>query len=176
MSERFNGRWAIDLDRSKVWDDASQQYVRDEVGDEIITLHVEGGVQDYEVLYGDAPRVRMGYTSRYDDTQWVPYLVREVTVPDNEDAAESVSRFKQRIKAADGARERHFEVGKPYGWVRTAYVDELTHYRISRGDDGNAQSIMMRRMADDGRSYLAAVLDTLGIVFRLRYFVRVDDE
>ncbi len=78
MSCPFDGVWEIDLDRSLVWDDATQRHVRDEVGQERITLRIEGDVQDYEVLYGDGPKIRMGYTARYDDPQWVSYAVREV--------------------------------------------------------------------------------------------------
>lgn len=173
MSTLFNGTWLIDVDRSTVWDDAKRRHVPDLVGDEVITLNVADGVQDYEVLYGSRPTVRMGYTSRYDDPTWVPYAVREVSgVPEDErDAA--VAAFKTRIHAAQGDRERHFEVGRLYGLVRTVYVDERTHYRVSKSpEDGSAQSVMLRRMAEDGASYLATVLDVNGIVFRVRRFVR----
>jgi hypothetical protein len=50
MSSLYNGTWEIDLDHSLVWDDVSRQHVRDEVGQEIITLRINGDVQDYEVL------------------------------------------------------------------------------------------------------------------------------
>jgi hypothetical protein len=170
MSELFNGRWRIDTDRSAVWDDAAGKHVPDLVGDEVITLRIEDGVQDYEVLYGDYPRIRMGYTSRYDDTEWVPYLVREIGAGATDD---DVAAFKARINADQGERERHFVVGKPYGLVRTVYVDELTHYRVSKdADSGAAQSIMMRRLSPDGQSYLSTVLDVHGIPFRIRWFVR----
>ena len=78
MSIDFNGTWTIDLETSTVWDAATQRQVPDRVGNEVITLRIENGVQDYEVLYGDSPTFRMGYTSRYDDPTWVPYMVREV--------------------------------------------------------------------------------------------------
>jgi hypothetical protein len=173
MEKTFSGTWRIDSSRSAVWDDASNAYVPDEVGEEIITLRVEDGVQDYEVLYGDQPTVRMGYTSRYDDTAWVPYLVRDIIGAGPGDTAESVTEFKRRLKADEGERERRFEVGKAYGLVRTVYVDERTHYRISKSaEDGTAQSVMLRRLAPDGDSYLASVLDINGIVFRTRWFVR----
>ena len=63
----FNGRWKIDLGRSRKWDPGTGTYIADAVGEEIITLRIENGVQDYEVLYGNDPVIRMGYTSRYDD-------------------------------------------------------------------------------------------------------------
>jgi len=173
MEKTFSGTWRIDASRSVVWDDATHAYVPDEVGEEIITLRIEDGVQDYEVLYGDRPTVRMGYTSRYDDPEWVPYLVREITGTGRGDTAEAVAEFKHRLRADRGQRERRFEIGKAYGLVRTVYVDERTHYRISKSaDDGTAQSVMLRRLASDGGSYLATVLDTSGIVFRTRWFVR----
>ena len=81
----FNGTWRIDIGRSKKWDSAAGMYVPDDVGEEIITLRIEDGVQDYEVLYGSDPVIRMGYKSRYDDRAWVPYAVREiVTRPDQD--------------------------------------------------------------------------------------------
>ena len=84
-----------------------------------------------------------------------------------------MAEFKRRLRADRGQRERRFEVGKAYGLVRTVYVDERTHYRISKSaEDGTAQSVMLRRLASDGDSYLASVLDTSGIVFRTRWFVR----
>jgi hypothetical protein len=173
MSELFNGTWSIDVAHSKVWDDASGSYRPDEVGDETITLSIKGEVQDYEVLYGDKPKVRMGYTATYDSAEWVPYLVREISGVSAAEEDDSISEFKRRIKASDGQRERHFVVGKPYGMVRLVYVDPSTHYRVSRsGEDGSAQSIMLRRMAEDGQSYLATVLDINGIVYRVRKFVR----
>lgn len=173
MEKAFSGTWRIDASRSVVWDDAAHAYVPDEVGEEIITLRVADGVQDYEVLYGDRPTIRMGYTSRYDDPGWVPYLVREIIGAGRGDTAEAVAEFKRRLRADQGQRERRFEVGKAYGLVRTVYVDERTHYRISKSaEDGTAQSVMLRRLASDGGSYLASVLDTNGIVFRTRWFVR----
>jgi hypothetical protein len=168
----FNGTWKIELAECTVWDDAAKRHVPDEVGQEIITLRTAGGVQDYEVLYGDSPRIRMGYTARFDDPQWVPYAVREI-ISGSSETGSDIAAFKRRIKASEGERERNFEVGKPYGIVRLVYVDERTHYRVSKSPvDGAAQSIMLRRMAADGASYLATVLDIHGIVFRVRKFVR----
>jgi hypothetical protein len=74
----FNGTWQIDIANAKTWDNAAKAYIPDEVGEEIITIRVEDGVQDYEVLYGDDPVIRMGYTARFDVAEWVPYSVREI--------------------------------------------------------------------------------------------------
>lgn len=173
MDSLYNGTWEIDLANSLVWDDASGTHVRDDVGQERITLRITGDVQDYEVLYGDGPKIRMGYTARYDDTQWVSYAVREV-ISDAADVEQEISAFKRRIKAAGGERERSFEVGTSYGLIRLVYVDPLTHYRVSKNPtDELAQSIMLRRMEPDGKSYLATVLDVHGIIYRVRRFVRI---
>lgn len=174
MQDPFHGRWTIDLSQSSVWDDALGRHVPDEVGEEIITLRIQDRMQDYEVLYGDRPRIRIGYTAPYDGVDWVPYAVREI-VSESDDPAEELRSFKERIKAAGGARERQFVVGMAYGLVRLVYVDEHTHYRISLNPiNGKAQHIMLRRMASDGLSYVATVLDVNGIVHRIRRFVRID--
>jgi len=173
MGELFNGTWSIDLESSAVWDDQIGRHVKDDVGAEIITLRNHDGVQDYEVLYGDNPRIRMGYTARFDDPEWVSYSVREIisTLVDTDTA---IADFKRRIKASDGDRDRQFEVGQSYGIVRVVYVDERTHYRISKNpQDGKAQSILLRRMAEDGQSYLTHVVDVNGIIYRIRKFNRI---
>ena len=169
----FNGAWKIDTARSKKWDSASGAYVPDEVGEEIITLRIADGIQDYEVLYGSDPVIRMGYTSRYDDSAWVPYAVREIITRSGQSQADAVAEFRRRIGANEGSNTRNFQVGKPYGLVRTVYVDERTHYRIGKAEDGAPQNVMLRRMAEDGQSYVATVLDVDGVVHRVRTFVRV---
>jgi hypothetical protein len=170
----FNGTWKIDVARSKRWDAASEAYVPDEVGDEIITLRIKDGVQDYEVLYGNDPVIRMGYTSRYDDPEWVPYAVREIIARPDQDEARAVTEFRDRIGANAGPNARSFQVGRPYALVRTIYVDERTHYRVGKAEDGSPQNVMLRRMAEDGRSYVATVLDAEGVVHRVRTFIRAE--
>lgn len=174
MSRDFNGTWTIDLENSTVWDAATGRHVRDEVGQEVITIRIEDGVQDYEVLYGDGPTFRMGYTSRYDDPTWVPYLVREITNIPEQGLQESIESFRQRIHATGGNNYRQFEVGKPYGLVRTVYSDERTHYRLAKDPaTGLALYVMPRRLAEDGQSYVATILNYDGIVSRVRRFVRL---
>jgi hypothetical protein len=173
MQDPFDGTWTIDIAQSSVWDDAQRMHVPDEVGEEVITLRIRDRIQDYEVLYGDRPKIRIGYTAPYDGKEWVHYTVREI-VSSSADPASELQQFKQRIKASDGERERRFEVGKSYGLVRLVYVDERTHYRVSMSPlTGKAQHIMLRRMDEDGRSYIATVLDLNGIVHRIRRFVRM---
>lgn len=172
MSELFNGHWQIDLAASTVWDEATRREVPDEVGQEIINIRDEAGVQDYEVLYGDSPVVRMGYTARWDSPEWAPYVVREI-VSQGPDVRQDLDDFKTRVRATQGDAERHFEVGKPYGLVRLVYVDEHTHYRaLMNPATRKGQAIMLRRLAPDLQSYMATVLDTRGIVHRRRRFVR----
>lgn len=174
MKDVFNGIWTIDASESYVWDDKLRKHVPDEIGEEVITLRIEDGVQDYEVMYGDRPKIRIGYTAAYDAAEWVPYMVREIISTAADPAAE-LADFKQRIKASGGERERQFEVGKLYGLVRVISLDERSHYRVSRNPiDGKGQHIMLRRMAEDGKSYLATVLDVHGITYRIRKFVRID--
>jgi len=170
----FNGTWKLDVENARVWDAESRRYVPDEVGEEIVTLTIEDGVQDYEVLYGVSPTVRMGYRARYDDAEWVPYVVRGITgVAEGETEEEAVARFKARIKADSGTGARNMKVGEPYGLVRLVYVDERTHYRIAKHGDGRPQAAMLRRMSEDGQSYKASVMDVNGVVYRIRPFLRV---
>ena len=174
MSSDFNGRWTIDLENSTVWDAQKKCHVPDQVGAEIITIHVENGVQDYEVLYGDAPTFRMGYVSRYDDPTWVPYQVREVTNVPPEGLEEGTSRFKERINAARGHGYRDLDVGKNYALVRTVSGDRRTHYRLAADPiTKEVMYVMPRRLAEDGNSYVATILQNDGTVFRVRRFVRI---
>ncbi len=168
----FNGTWKIDIARSRKWDPANNAYIADEVGEEIITLQIQNGMQDYEVLYGNDPVIRMGYTARLDDIAWVPYAVREIITAPGQDKAQAVAAFRERIGANQGSNTRTFEVGQPYGLVRIVTVDERTHYRISKAPDGSPQNVMLRRMQPDGQSYLSTVMDADGVVARIRWFVR----
>lgn len=175
--ELFDGRWTIDAAASTVWDDETKTHVPDEVGLEIITIKTVDDVQDYEVLYGDSPTVRMGYASKFDDPEWVPYLVRGIEGVADEDTGQAIEDFKRRIKADRGHRERSFEIGKVYSWVRTIFVDDRTQYRVHAVADSRlAQAMMLRRLAEDGQSYVATVLDVDGIVHRVRRFVRLDEQ
>ncbi|WP_274626958.1 hypothetical protein [Arvimicrobium flavum] len=176
MNDPFQGTWTIDLAGSLVWDDSLKKHVPDEIGEEVITITVKDRMQDYEVLYGDRPKIRMGYTAPYDSTEWVPYTVREILSPSNgTEIAAEVEDFKKRIKASGGDRERRFEIGQPYALVRVINLDQRTQYRISRDHlNGQAQNSVLRRLAEDGRSMVSTVVDVEGLVFRIRKFVRID--
>ena len=98
---------------------------------EIITFKIGAdGVQHYEVeIQSEGGPLRKGwYSSKYNDPTFVPY---NGTVSEYPPGAE----------------------------VMTIKVDERTHYRIARTrEGGNARYVMMRRLAEDGQSYISAGL------------------
>ncbi len=169
----FNGTWKIDIANARKWDPTTKSYIADEVGEEIITIRVADGVQDYEVLYGDNPVIRMGYTTHFDVADWAPYSVREIISKPGVDQSAAIAEFRQRVGANEGSNTRNFVVGKPYGLVRLVSIDARTHYRISKAEDGTPQNVLLRRMAEDGQSYLSSLLDVEGVVNRVRPFIRI---
>jgi hypothetical protein len=172
----FDGTWHIIVEESTVWNAERREYEPDAVGQEIITIRTEGDVQDYEVLYGSDPVIRMGYRARFDDTEWQPYLVRDIEVPAGVDATAAVSDFRDRVKANSGTMQRDFEIGKPYGIVRLISGDERTHYRLSRDTNSNdILHIMLRRLDEDGNRYTSYVFDRDGVINRIRPFRRVSE-
>jgi len=42
--------------------------------------------------------------------------------------------------------------------VMTVKADDRTHYRIARTEEGEARYVMMRRLSEDGKSYISAGL------------------
>ena len=172
MRDPYNGTWTISLEDSAVWDPEARRYVPDEVGEEIITLRIEDEVQEYQVLYGDSPKFRMGYTARYDAAEWVDYSVREI-VATTGDLEREVQAFRERIRAT-GEASRQLELGKPYGLVRLVYINRAMHYRISKNPLGTGPSIILRNMAADEKSYITHLMDATGVVYRIRRFLRID--
>ena len=160
MTDPFDGDWKIDLDdpRSRVWDAVAGGYGDDPIDQELISLRTVGDVQHYEVRYGLRPMVRMGYTTRFDDPEWVGYEVREIA---NTEGLDLTGTFAGTL-----------ELGKPYCYVRTVRVDERSHYRVVRALDGNAQYVMLRRLEDDGDRYASTIMDMEGKVTLVRIFVR----
>ena len=172
----FNGTWKIDVARSSMWSVDENEYVPEVVGEEVISMHIdENRVQDYEVLYGDDPIIRMGYRTTFDNSEWAPYTVRSITpraeLPP-EETLKKVAEFRERIKANYAGNSREFEVGKEYGMIRLIWADDRTHYRIQSTIDGEAQNVMMRRLSVDGSNYFSTLMDRDGIVFRKRVFVK----
>ena len=166
MTHSFDGNWKIDLAASKVWDPVAGAHVPDRIGQELITIAIDGDVQNYEVLLGDRPTIRMGYVSRYDSKEWVPYSVREIIgAPGGEGMADFIQRTRQH--------KTDFKVGDIYGMVRTIYVDARTHYRISKdAKTGRPEYVMIRRLDKDGQSYMATVIMNTGLVSVIRRFIR----
>ena len=114
---------------------------------EIITFKIGAdGVQHYEVEIQsseDAPLRKGWYSSKYNDPTFVPY---NGTVSEYPPGAE----------------------------VMTIKVDERTHYRIARTrEGGRARYVMMRRMAEDGQSYISAGLTIDGQPGLYRWMERV---
>lgn len=172
----FDGTWQIDLAEAKVWNSELGVFEPDQVGQEIITIRTDGDIQDYEVLYGANPVIRMGYRARFNDPEWTTYLVRGIETPDGGDPATAIAEFRERIKANSGTLAREFEVGKPYGMVRMIAGDERTHYRLAR--DPNSDDIlyiMPRRLDEDGNRFVATILDRDGVISRVRPFIRIAD-
>ena len=64
--------------------------------------------------------------------------------------------------------------GEPGMEVMTVKVDDRTHYRIARTRDGEARYVMMRRLSDDGMSYITAGITTDGKPGLYRWMDRVE--
>ena len=64
--------------------------------------------------------------------------------------------------------------GEPGMEVMTVKVDDRTHYRIARTRDGEARYVMMRRLSDDGTSYISAGITTDGKPGLYRWMDRVE--
>lgn len=129
----FNGTWKINLEKT-------QQFTGEKPKYEVITLTVKDDIQDYKVDYeiGNNPRSKMGYTTKYNEIKWVPYM--------------------------------NYTTGQKNMDVMTIKVDDRTHYRVIRRNDGTSGGIMMRRMAEDLKSYVAIDLDVNGKTNYMRVF------
>lgn len=175
MAHPYDGVWDLDTGTSTMWDVETSGYVPEPVSFERITLRHDGDIQDYEVLYGDEPQIRMTYTARFDDTAWKPYAVQEISdVPEGLSEEEAVARFREQLRApAEGLRRRNFTVGQNYAKVRLISVNERVHYRLTVQDDLSPQTMLMRKLDEDGGAYTTYLMDPVGIVFRVRRFVRV---
>ena len=115
---------------------------------EIISFEIgDDGVQHYQVEIQsseDEPLRKGWYDSKYNEAKFVPY--------------------NGTVYPADS-------VGME---VMTVKVDERTHYRIARTRDGEAQYVMMRRLSEDGQSYISAGLRTDGTPGLYRWMERVE--
>jgi hypothetical protein len=148
MSDPFNGTWKINNERS-------QHHTVDAPTHEVITFEIDGDLERYRVEYQvpGSPRMTLGYTTTYNDGNWVPYV----------------------LLAADGELSGvpgfgDVKVGDPVGMVTSLKVDERTRYRVARTVGGDAQYILQRRLADDGRSYDSTMLGIDGTIPLVRVF------
>tara|TARA_B100001123_G_scaffold401666_1_gene488598 strand:+ start:10029 stop:10532 length:504 start_codon:yes stop_codon:yes gene_type:complete len=58
--------------------------------------------------------------------------------------------------------------------VMTVKADDRTHYRIARTEEGEARYVMMRRLSEDGKSYISAGLTIDGQPGLYRWMERKD--
>ena len=160
MPDPFEGTWSINLsdERSKAWDKASQAYVKDQIGSEVITLKTVDNVQHYEVVYGTTLQCEWG-------------TLAVMTILNGR-----LTSFTALMMAAHLPAHMVRPILSASAVLRTRIkVDERTHYRIARSPHGRARGAMLRRLAEDGKSYKSIVLDVNGIVRVVRIFVRVED-
>lgn len=151
VSDPFDGRWRISAERSQHHGVAAPTH-------EVITFAIEGDLERYEVEYQvpGSPRMRMGYTTTYNDGKWAPYVLL--------DADGDVSNVP-----GIGS----LKVGDPLGEVMSLKVDERTRYRVARTLGGDAQYILQRRLAEDGRSYDSTMLSVDGTIPLVRVFEKL---
>ncbi|GLI28591.1 hypothetical protein ARHIZOSPH14_28330 [Agromyces rhizosphaerae] len=161
----FEGKWAIDLERSQVRDPETGEWVPEWLKDQDIEMRHDGDVQTYRGVVKPADDLTMylGYTCAFSQSDWVPYAVVDIDGP----ADHPLLQPNATLKAGT-------TLGEPIAWVKQVYVDERTHYRISRNLDGTPQYVMLRRLLDDG-SVLSTVVDPDGVPTIRKYFTRIAD-
>jgi hypothetical protein len=152
MSDPFNGRWKLNPALSKVWDRAAGRWVPDDIGREDLSFTIDGDIHEYENVVGLNPTYRMGYTARYSEKTWVPYILRTVD--------------------GDAPPAPGMTVGEPFAYVMLVKIDENFHYRISKKPDGSPGYVMPRQMAPDGQSFVTSVYEADGTVTMIKVFDR----
>lgn len=161
----FEGKWAIDLERSQVRDEKTGEWVPEWLKDQDIEMRHDGDVQVYrgEVKAAEDLTLYMGYTCAWGQPDWVPYTVVQIDGPEDHQLLQPNATLKS------GTR-----LGEPIAWVKQVYVDPRIHYRISKNLDGTPQYAMERRLLDDG-SVLSTVIAPGGILTIRKFFVRIAD-
>lgn len=109
---------------------------------EVITIKVENGVQDYKVEIADGGGPR-----------------RKMG-------------YESKYNEIKWVPYMNYTAGTKNMDIMTIKIDERTHYRVIRRNDGTAGGIMMRRMAEDGKSYASTDLDVNGKTNYIRVFER----
>lgn len=112
------------------------------------------------------------------------------SVPQSEtlwiEVADGVHNYKSDIVNADGSvrkSENHVKyndgtwhpfadqaTGQARSEIMMIKVDDRTWLRVGRSLDGKAGGVMMRRIAEDGKSYAATMLSTDGKIVYVRVF------
>jgi hypothetical protein len=156
MSDCFVGDWELDPATCTRLDERTHHQVHDAIGREYVTFRRVGATQEYEVDFGTTSSILMGYRCRVDDANWSPYAVRRVVGDAHETAT------------------LPFKVGQVHSLVRIVSVDERTLYRFERDPVQDlARSVMLQRVAPDGKSYRSVSLGVDGVVLKTRDFRRV---
>jgi hypothetical protein len=108
--------------------------------------------------------MHMGFSARFGENKWIPYAVFKIDGDKNDPILKPNELLKGGV-----------EEGGKIADIQQFWVDERTHYRVTRNPDGSAQYLMERRMAEDGNSYVAYVLDAEGRLSVSKAFERVAD-
>lgn len=165
MTDPFDGTWVMNREKSTNWDKKLQCHVPEPLLAQTVVVRTEGDVQynELHVQHTEDSSARLAFTCRFDDGEnWVPYVVVETSGERPEPADELIAGFKP-----------HREVGQPFEECIQVRVDERTHYQFTRAPGGgDAYYVRMRRMLDDGDSYIAVVLDTDGVPSVVKAFER----
>jgi hypothetical protein len=62
--------------------------------------------------------------------------------------------------------------GKSTSQVMMIRVDPRTEYRFMKNAAGESTGVLMRRMAEDGKSYTSTMMTVAGEISLVRYFER----
>ncbi|SEB65030.1 hypothetical protein [Rhodococcus koreensis] len=159
----FNGKWRMDLDRSKIWDAARGEWAPEVLADQRLEIRTEGDVMYYKISVGISSdlTVHSTYTCRFGDSKWAPYMVESIDGDANHEKLTPNDLPKSGMK-----------LGEASAYVKQVYVDPRTQYRITKNPDGTAQYVMLRRLSADGRTNTGYVLDTNGVATIAKVFVR----
>jgi hypothetical protein len=122
--------------------DKTQQFTGQKPSYEVITITVENGVQDYKVEIAEG------------------------------DGPRRKMGYESKYNEIKWVPYMNYTAGTKNMDIMTIKVDDRTHYRVIRRNDGTAGGIMMRRMAEDGRSYASTDLDVNGKTNYVRVFER----
>jgi hypothetical protein len=168
VTDPYNGSWSIDLEQSRVWDQANQAWVSpDPIGREDLTFFIDGDIHDYTNTVGLNPTHHLAYTARWNG-DWVPYMVRKIEgkpLPTGEGEHPEMDLNIPTLAP-----------NRPLAYVKLIKVSESFHYRISRSPDGKLpQYVMSRQLSPGGDSFTSHLMGQSGDVTIVRVFDRVGE-